>query len=63
MDKDEAFARSKEMMTGQKWNAFVLDLSFFGWHLLGIFTCGLLQIFYINPYQQLTNAELYEALR
>jgi uncharacterized membrane protein len=63
MDKDEAFARSREMMTGHKWNAFVLDLSFLGWHILGVFTCGLLQVFYINPYQQLTNAELYEALR
>jgi hypothetical protein len=63
MDTNEVFARSKEMMTGQKWNAFVLDLSFLGWHILGIFTCGLLQLFYINPYQQLTNAELYEALR
>ncbi|MCL2252878.1 MAG: DUF975 family protein [Lachnospiraceae bacterium] len=59
----EAFNRSREMMTGHKWNAFVLDLSFLGWHILGLFTCFILTIFYVNPYQQLTNAELYEALK
>ncbi|MCL2052259.1 MAG: DUF975 family protein [Lachnospiraceae bacterium] len=63
LDTKSVFAKSKEMMTGNKWNAFVLDLSFIGWHFLGIFTCGLLNIFYSFPYQQSTNAELYEALR
>jgi len=63
MNTEEVFARSKMMMTGDKWDAFVLDLSFLGWHILGFFTCGLLNIFYVNPYQQSTNAELYEALR
>jgi uncharacterized membrane protein len=63
MSTSEVFARSKAMMTGQKWNAFLLDLSFLGWHLLGLLTCGILQIFYINPYQQMTNMHLYEALK
>lgn len=63
LDSSQAFARSKEMMAGQKWNVFVLDLSFIGWHLLGLFTCFILNIFYVNPYQQSTNAELYEALK
>lgn len=63
IDSNEAFIRSKEMMAGHKWDTFVLDLSFLGWHLLGALTCFLLTIFYVNPYQQLTNAELYEALR
>jgi uncharacterized membrane protein len=63
LDTNEVFARSREMMTGNKMNAFVLDLSFIGWHILGGFTCGLLNLFYVNPYQQSTNAELYEALR
>ena len=30
MESGEAFARSKEMMRGNKWGAFVLDLSFVG---------------------------------
>ncbi|MCL2717196.1 MAG: DUF975 family protein [Lachnospiraceae bacterium] len=63
LDSNEVFARSKAMMTGDKWNAFVLDLSFIGWHILGALTCFALTVFYTFPYQQSTNAELYEALR
>ncbi|MBO5279381.1 MAG: DUF975 family protein [Lachnospiraceae bacterium] len=62
MSSKEAFARSKEMMDGNKWNAFVLDLSFIGWHILGVCTCGIAEIFYIMPYQCLTDAELYHEL-
>ncbi|MDR6551841.1 DUF975 family protein [Paenibacillus qinlingensis] len=32
----QAIKRSSEMMNGQKWNFFKLQLSFFGWYLLGI---------------------------
>ena len=63
IDHKEAFAKSKAMMTGQKWNAFVLDLSFIGWGILSVFTCGILGIFYVNPYVQATNAELYNTLK
>lgn len=59
MDRREAFQISKQMMDGQKWEAFVLDLSFLGWHLLSVFTCGLLEIFFVAPYLQATYAELY----
>ena len=58
----EAFALSKQMMTGQKWRAFVLDLSFIGWSILSALTLGLLGIFYVNPYRNMTYAALYEAL-
>lgn len=63
MSRQEAFARSKEMMQGQKWNAFVLDFSFIGWILLGTVTCGLVALFYGAPYQYMTHAELYHALK
>lgn len=63
MTKERAFAESKQMMTGQKWNAFVLDLSFLGWNILSALTLGFLGIFYVNPYQGQTNAALYEKLR
>ena len=63
MSWQEAFKASKEMMTGNKWKAFVLDLSFIGWHLLSILTLGLLSIFYVNPYMFATNAALYERLK
>lgn len=58
----EALRLSKEMMNGEKWHAFVLDLSFIPWHILGTITCGILEIFYIAPYQNLTNAELFRML-
>lgn len=62
MDTKEAFAVSKQMMMGQKWNAFVLDLSFIGWHLLNGLSCGILGIFFVNPYKYQTDAALFEAL-
>lgn len=63
MEWKEVFAISKKMMTGQKWNAFVLDLSFLGWHILSIFTLGILNIFYVAPYVYATDAELYKVLK
>ena len=63
MTKDLAFAESKRMMDGQKWNAFVLDLSFLGWNILSALTLGILGVFYVCPYQAQTNAALYEKLR
>ena len=58
----EAITLSRQMMNGHKWNAFVLDLSFLGWHILSILTLGLLGIFFVNPYQLSTDAELYRVL-
>ena len=63
MTKDYAFAESKRMMDGHKWNTFVLDLSFLGWNILSALTLGILGIFYVCPYQAQTNAALYEKLR
>ena len=62
MTKDRAFAESKRLMDGQKWNAFVLDLSFLGWNILSALTLGILGVFYVTPYQVQTNAALYEKL-
>ncbi|MEZ3433355.1 MAG: DUF975 family protein [Lachnospiraceae bacterium] len=59
MDRREAFAISKRMMDGEKWNTFVLSLSFLGWVLLSGCTCGILTIFFVNPYAQATYTELY----
>lgn len=59
---EEALKMSSQMMKGQKWNAFVLNLSFIGWEILSLFTCGLLGIFYVNPYEFQTEAALFESL-
>lgn len=63
MDSKAAFALSKEMMMGNKWKAFVLDLSFLGWYILNGITLGILGIFYLNPYKAQTNAALYQAIK
>ena len=63
IDKNEAFAKSKAMMNGNKWRAFVLDLSFILWDFLGAITLGIVSTFYVEPYKHLTDAALYEALK
>lgn len=63
IDRKTAFELSKKMMDGQKWDTFVLDLSFIPWVLLMIITCGIVGVFYYLPYYNLTNAELYAVLR
>lgn len=63
MTRKEAFAASKAMMKGNKWKAFVLDLSFILWSILGTLTLGIVTVLYVRPYRQLTNAALYEKLK
>lgn len=58
----EAITLSRKMMNGHKADAFVLDLSFLGWLLLSALTLGILHIFYVGPYVQATDAELYKAI-
>ncbi len=62
MDYKEVLNMSKEMMNGEKWHAFVLDLSFILWHMLGMITCGIVELFYVSPYVWLTGAALYRRL-
>lgn len=59
MPYKEALRLSRDMMQGEKWRTFVLDLSFIPWHLLGIITCGMVEFFYVGPYEYLTQAALY----
>lgn len=63
IDQKEAFARSRELMKGNKWRAFILDLSFILWNFLSALTLGLVGIFYSNPYQYSTDAAFYQAVK
>jgi uncharacterized membrane protein len=58
----EAIRRSKEMMVGQKWRYFVLNLSFIGWALLCILTLGI-GFLWMHPYISVTNSHFYDELR
>ena len=63
LDYKEALEQSKQMMNGNKMDTFVLHFSFIGWIILGVLTCGILLIFYVNPYMAATDAELFLDLR
>ena len=63
MPTKEAFKLTKHMMMGDKFNAWVLQLSFIGWNLLSLCTCGILSIFYVAPYQAYTMAAFYKAMQ
>lgn len=63
IERKEAFQLSKQMMKGNKWKTFILDMSFFGWNFLSVLTFGLLSILYVNPYNAATIAELYVTLK
>lgn len=54
----EAIRLSKTLMHGYKWKAFCLQLSFFGWTLLVIFTFGIAGL-WVNPYMAAANASFY----
>lgn len=58
----EASSRSREMMKGHKFDLFYLYLSFIGWFILSILTCGVGFIWLI-PYMQMTVAAFYEDLK
>ena len=60
---NEAKRLSTEMMDGEKWDAFVLDLSFLLWEILAAITFNLVGIFWVNPYYEFTSVELYKTLR
>lgn len=59
---NEAKELSTRMTDGEKWNLFVLDLSWIGWLLLGGLTLGILNIFFVTPYMVQTEAEVYRVL-
>lgn len=58
----DALRQSSEMMHGNKWAAFKLNLSFLGWTLLGSCICGI-GVLFVNPYIEATYAQLYIYLK
>ncbi len=54
----EAIKRSKELMKGNKWKLFCLDMSFIGWVLLGTLACGV-GTYFVLPYSNNARAQFY----
>ncbi len=57
---ESAIDISKRVMNGHKLDLFVMELSFIGWELLGIITFGLLNIFWVTPYQSVATAGCFD---
>lgn len=62
MTQAEARKASIEMMQGNKWRLFCLELSFIGWILLSMLTFGIL-MFWVAPYMETAVAAFYEDLK
>ncbi len=59
----DALRLSMRMMQGHKMELFVLQLSFLGWMILGLFTFNLLTLLYTMPYMQLSTAGFYDNVK
>ncbi|MBQ7014055.1 MAG: DUF975 family protein [Oscillospiraceae bacterium] len=53
---------SSRTMDGEKWNLFVLQLSFLGWYILGALCCCV-GTYAVQPYEHATYAEFYTCMR
>lgn len=62
MNVMDAIKESKRMMKGHKMDYFVLQLSFIGWIILGIFTLGILYLWLV-PYMSVTMCNFYNNLK
>lgn len=58
----EAIHRSRMMMKGHKFDLFWLWLSFIGWFLLSILTCGI-GFLWLVPYMETAQAAFYEEVK
>ncbi len=61
-DWKQCMDESQEMMKGNKWQLFCLDLSFIGWMLVGLLCCCVGVIF-VYPYMMTARANFYMALK
>ena len=61
MSARDVVEKSKELMTGNRWRFFVLNLSFIGWIILAGFTFGIGYL-WLAPYMEVTLIKFYEDL-
>lgn len=59
---EECINKSMEMMNGNKWKLFLLDLSFIGWFFLSILTLGI-ALLWFRPYLETARIYFYEDLK
>lgn len=62
MSANDAIGASKQMMEGNRWRLFCLNISFIGWSILCIFTLGI-GFLWLKPYMEASYAAFYEELK
>lgn len=62
MDWSQCLQESSRLTSGYKGDLFLLQLSFIGWYLLALLTCGIGMIF-LAPYVEVTMGNAYEQLK
>lgn len=62
MKNNAAIEESMRMMDGHKLELFMLDLSFIGWALLSLLTCGI-GFLWLAPYMNMARVNFYEDLK
>lgn len=62
MSPMDAIRESQRIMEGHKMELFMLSLSFIGWCLLGVLTCGLV-MFYVDPYMNMSFVNFYNEIK
>lgn len=63
MNIKDVFYLSNEMMRGNKFNLFKIQLSFIGYYILGIVTFNISNIFYFDIYRESVYSEYYLSIR
>ena len=58
----EAIKESEKLMNGHKFDLFYLYISFIGWFILAIVTCGI-GLFWLMPYVETAQAAFYQDLK
>ena len=59
----DVLRKSKEIMKGHKMEAFILIISFIGWWIVGLLTCGILLYLWVLPYMYITLANFYNEIK
>ena len=62
LSAEECIQKSRRMMSGHKGELFLLDLSYIGWGILCILTCGILSL-WVAPKMQTAHVLFYEDLK
>ena len=62
MKNNAAIEESMRIMDGHKLELFLLDLSFIGWALLSLLTCGI-GFLWLTPYMNMARVNFYEDLK